>query len=225
MKAGEPMNLVVLCDFDGTIVDIDTVEFTLNMFAIGDWRIYDKKFLDGEMGLEECLRKQFALVRASKQLILKELAEKARFRQNFEKLTEYCSSHRIPFIIVSAGLDFVIKHFLKLNHCLELVEICAPKSRSVANSIKLAFPRLLDRTSVNLKDDLVRYYQKEGKRTAYIGDGTADFPAIRIADFPFVIETSALAKLCKKMGVSHREITDFQEVISEIRDDYVEERD
>jgi 2-hydroxy-3-keto-5-methylthiopentenyl-1-phosphate phosphatase len=121
-------------------------------------------------------------------------------------------------------LDFVIKYFLELNRCLELVEINAPTTQWIANTIKLTFPRLLDKTSINLKDDLVRYYKSQGRRTIYIGDGTADFPAIRIADFPFVIETSALAKLCKKMDVSHREITDFQEVISEIRNDYVEER-
>jgi 2,3-diketo-5-methylthio-1-phosphopentane phosphatase len=205
-----------MSDFDGTIVYRDTANYVLAKFAKGGWKIYDKKFTEGEMTLEECVQKQFSLVRAPKQLILKELENVVHFRPNFQKLAEYCAAHAVPLIIVSAGLDFVIEHFLKLENCLRLVEICAAKTRFTANDIELIFPKLRYKTSQNFKDDLARYYKKHNNQVIYVGDGAGDAQPVRIADFPFVIRDSELAKLCKKMNIRHEEIEDFQRVIETI---------
>jgi len=67
------MNFVVLCDFDGTITRIDTAEFVLSKFAQGNWRFFSDQFEKGEITLEDCLKKQFALVKVSKKEILNEL--------------------------------------------------------------------------------------------------------------------------------------------------------
>jgi len=34
---GKTSKLAVLCDFDGTVVKVDTGEFVLSKFAEGDW--------------------------------------------------------------------------------------------------------------------------------------------------------------------------------------------
>jgi 2-hydroxy-3-keto-5-methylthiopentenyl-1-phosphate phosphatase len=210
------MCIVVMSDFDGTIVYRDTANYVLAKFAKGEWKIYDKKFAEGEMTLEECVQKQFSFIRVPKQLILKELENIVHFRPNFQKLAEYCDAHAVPLIIVSAGLDFVIKHFLKLENCLRRVEICAANTRFTANGVELIFPKLRYKTSRNFKDDLVRYYKKHNKQVIYVGDGAGDVQAVRIADFPFVIKDSELAKSCKKMNIPHEEIEDFQRVIETI---------
>lgn len=110
-EAALPMSLVVLCDFDGTAVDIDTCVFILSKFAEAEWKIFDTQFEKGEITLEECLRKQFSLVKAPKAIILEETERVMSARLNFEKLIEYCREHKISLILVSAGLDFVIKDF------------------------------------------------------------------------------------------------------------------
>lgn len=212
-----PKNLVVLCDFDGTITTIDTAEWVLSKFAQGDWRRFDRMFEKGEITLEECLNKQFSLVRASKKQILQELNDIVVFRSNFKELAEYCKKSHVPLIVVSAGLDFVIEHFLELNDCLDLVEICAAKTSFTDNGIKLVFPTLLDVASENIKDDAVRRYRSHNGDVIYIGDGLADCAAAKIADCSFVIERSRLAKLCEKQDMQCRTITDFQEIIEKIR--------
>lgn len=212
------MKLVVLCDFDGTITTIDTAEFVLTRFAQGDWRQFDRQFENGEITLEECLAKQFSLVGASEKQILKELKDVVTFRPNFKKLAEYCTQNHTALILVSAGLDFVIEHFLKLNNCQDSVEVYAAKTAFTANGIRFTFPRLFDRTSDNFKHDIVRHYRRQGKSVMYVGDGTADWPAARDADYSFAIESSRLAKLCKSHGILCKNITDFQEVIEAIRE-------
>jgi len=215
-RVGNPMNLVVLCDFDGTITTVDTAEFVLARFAKGDWRLFEKQFERGEITLEECLTRQFSLVKASQRQILEELADVVSFRPNFKKLAEYCKENHIPLIIVSAGLDFVINHFLKLNDCLNLVEVCAAKSSFSLGGISFAFPKLFDRASENFKHDLVNHHRSQSKKVIYIGDGTADYAAAKNADYSFVIEGSRLAKLCLSHGIPCKSITDFQRIIEAI---------
>ena len=210
------MNLVVLCDFDGTITEIDTAEFVLSKFSEGDWRVFDKQFESGKITLEDCLKKEFALVSASEKEILNELRNVVTFRPHFEKLAEYCRKNSIPFIIVSAGLDFVIKHFLQLNGWHELVETYTAKTKYGAHGIEFTFPRLFDKTSANFKQDLVRRCKCHDKTVIYIGDGSGDYAAARDADYPFAIKGSRLASICEGHRMHCRVITDFQEVIEAI---------
>jgi 2-hydroxy-3-keto-5-methylthiopentenyl-1-phosphate phosphatase len=51
----------------------------------------------------------------------------------------------------------------------------------------------------------------------YIGDGSGDFDAAKEADYVFAVKDSKLAKLCQSYRVPFKPITDFQEVVEEIR--------
>lgn len=210
------MNLVVLCDFDGTITKIDTAEFVLARFAQGNWQLFNKQLESGEITLEECLRRQFSLVRASQQQMLSELKNVVTFRPNFEKLAKYCKMHLIPLKVVSAGLDFVIKYFLELNGWQELVELYIPKTDWNTDHIKFSFPTLFDKTSANFKQDLVRRYRRQGKKVIYIGDGFGDYAAAKDANYVFAIKGSKLAKLCEDNRINCENITDFNKVVEAI---------
>ena len=212
-----PVNIVVLSDFDGTIVDIDTAVVVLTHFAEENWTIFDEQFEKGEITLEECLQQEFSTVRTSKTRILKEIERIPSLRPNFDKLAQFCKTLKIPLIIVSAGLDFVINHFLEQKGLQKLVEVYVPKARITATGIKFSFPSLLDKASVSFKDDLVRYYKRQGKKTVYIGDGFADFNAARNADFSFAIKDSKLAELLRNDGILYEEISDFQEVVEALQ--------
>jgi 2-hydroxy-3-keto-5-methylthiopentenyl-1-phosphate phosphatase len=216
-RGSRALNLVVLCDFDGTIVEIDTAVFVLDRFSRGDWRGLDRQYERGEITLEECLRRQFSAVFASKEEILAELEQAVTFRSNFEKLVRYCRSKSIPFLIVSAGLDFVISHFLRREGWEELVTTYAAKTQFGAKGIEFVFPRLFDRASANFKQDLVKYYRAMEKKVLYVGDGSADHAAVVSCDYPFAINGSKLASLCKSQGSSCEIVTDFTTVVNAIR--------
>jgi 2-hydroxy-3-keto-5-methylthiopentenyl-1-phosphate phosphatase len=208
------MQLVVLCDFDGTITTLDTAEWVLSKYASYNWRVFDKQFERGEITLEECLNKQFSLVKASKNQILKELEFIVAFREGFKEFAEFCRNSNIPLVIVSAGLDFVIEHFLRKNSVFGLVEICTAKTGKNAEGFRFRFPKVFGVSSQNFKPDVVRFYRERKFKVVFIGDGLADYAAVKKSDFSFAIQGSNLWELCKKHGTSCIEINSFQDLIS-----------
>lgn len=212
------MKRVLLCDFDGTIVTIDTCEFLLDTFAKEDWRTFNTSLERGEITLEECTRKQLSMLNISEEKALKTLEKVTSFRPHFTELVDHCDALGTSFIVVSGGLDFVIKHFLRIKGLEKRVRVYSATSRITRDGIELSFPELVYCTSLDFKEDLVKLYNKQGFRTIYVGDGLSDFNAVRRADFLFVIKESKLAELCKRENIPHQEITDFQEVTKSLND-------
>ncbi len=207
---------VLLSDFDHTIVTIDTGEFALKHFGDPHWTLIEKEYEKGNITFDESLRKEFGSIKVSERVILEELEKVVVIRPHFVELVEYCKSHKFPFIVVSGGLDFLIRHFLDRNDWLKFIEIYAPKATYTPQGYLLTFPELLDKESINFKHDLVKYHRSRGSKVFYVGDGIGDYPAAKEADFPFAIKGSKLAQLCKEGNVHCEEVTDFQPVIEAI---------
>ena len=207
----------MLCDFDGTLVDIDTCVYLLNQFAEEDWRRYDKQLEREEITLEECLLKQFSTVRASKEQMLDAVRRVTSIRSRFATLVEHCRNHRVPLIVVSAGLDFVIRYFLKRENWDTYIKTHAPKSECTTKGVVLTFPKLLTNTAVNFKDDRVILCKRLGKEVIYIGDGIADYHAAKNANHAFAIKGSKLAELLTRNDIQYKEINGFQEIVDLLR--------
>ena len=218
-EAREKKGLAVLCDFDGTITVTDTLEYVLRKFAVGDWKRFDQLYEREEISLQECLRSQGRLVRTPAMVLVAEMERVTQFRPNFDKLVQYCRQNKVPLVAVSAGLDFVIKDLLRMKGWNNLVRLSAAKAECTPDGIKFTFPRLHNRTSLSVKDDLVKYYKAKGRRVAYVGDGIWDIHALKEADYRFAIKGSRLAELCRRQGIPAREVSDFLEMVTTIQYD------
>ena len=212
-SAPSMVEAVVLCDFDGTIVTMDTAEYALRKFAAGDWETYDRQLDEGKITLKECLEREFALVGASKSEIRSEVLKAVRLRPNFGNLISYCKERRIRVVIVSAGLDFIAREIIRSGGWEGELELRMPRTRFTPNGITFHFPRTRFDSSQGFKDDTVTHYHRLGRLVAYIGDGSPDFAAAEAADLAFTIRDSKLSKLCKMRRVPHRDIRDFAEVV------------
>jgi len=213
----KPRSLAVLCDFDGTITLTDTFAYILKKYAQGDWQQYDRQYERGELTLQDVVRKQGMMIRTPEMVLVAEMERVTGFRPNFDKLIAYCRTNKIPIAVVSAGLDFVINHLLRMKGWNHLVKLYAAKTETTPEGIRLTFPRLRDKASLDLKDDLVRFHQSKGRRVAYVGDGRWDLPALKLADYRFAVKASTLANLCREQNIPAREITEFQEVLSMLK--------
>jgi 2-hydroxy-3-keto-5-methylthiopentenyl-1-phosphate phosphatase len=193
---------------------VDLGELVLARFAIRDWREFDREFEQGKIGLEQCLQEQFRSVRVSARTIIAMVKPLAEFRNGVLDCIHYCHSKKMPFVVVSGGLDFVIQGILHRAMVLGEVSIFAPKAKVTKGGILLRFPKTRLADSANFKSDLVRWYKTKGMRVFFVGDGLSDLDAISYADAKFVIRGSRLARLCKRAGINAREIVDFGAVKS-----------
>jgi HAD superfamily phosphoserine phosphatase-like hydrolase len=216
------LKLAVLSDFDGTVTLNDTFENVLEKFAQGDWRAVDDQYVKGEITLEECLRRQGGMVTASKPQILDELDRVTKFRPGFDNLAEYCKTNCYPLVLVSAGLDFVIKHLLERENLRDKVELSAAVAKCTPTGIKFDFLKLRDKRSMNFKDDMVRYYKTKADTVAYIGDGRWDLHALRSADLRFAIRNSKLDELCKEQDIHATTVSDFREIVVSLKKEMLE---
>jgi 2-hydroxy-3-keto-5-methylthiopentenyl-1-phosphate phosphatase len=211
------MKLAVLSDFDGTVTLNDTFAHVAEKFAEGDWRAVDDLYVKGEITLEECLERQGAMVKASQPQILDELDQVTKFRPGFDNLIEYCKTNQYPLVLVSAGLDFVIRHFLMGQKWEDKLELCAAKASCTPTGIKFDFPKLKDNRSISFKDDTVRCYKTKAETVAYIGDGRWDLHALRNADLRFAIRNSTLARLCREEDIQTTTVADFTEMVASLQ--------
>ena len=147
-----------------------------------------------------------------------------RVQAPFDRLVEFCKTNHFPLVIVSAGLDFVIKHFLTRERFQDQVELFAAPAKCTPTGITFRWPKSKSERSMNFKDDMVRYYKQRADTVAYIGDGRWDLHALRNADRRFVVRNSRLAELCKEQEIQATTINDFQDVVISLRKD-VSERD
>jgi 2,3-diketo-5-methylthio-1-phosphopentane phosphatase len=203
----------IVSDFDGTLVSIDTVEYLLAQYANGDWQRYDYLYERGEISLEECLRMQYGMIKEPKQKLIDAINDVAPFRAGFDELLTFSKKKRMPFTVVSAGLDFVIRHLLSRKNVRSQITILAPRSKPTSRGIILDYSGLPGGDSLNFKGNVVQSIKAKGRVVAYIGDGLSDLEAIKLADVRFVIEGSRLAEQCRKDDIECHEINGLEQVV------------
>lgn len=205
---------VLLSDFDGTVIDIDTGAYVLSEFANGDWQQLEDRFRHGGLSFEECLRKQYGMINHPKDEILKKVETAVSVRPYFADVVNYCKTNGIELKLVSGGLDFCIKHILERN-TLKVDFIC-PKTTFSHDGIKLEFPKISDATSFSFKDDAVRSYRRRNYTVLYIGDGYSDYHALKEASLKFAMKNSVSAKLFHANNLTFTEVIDFQPVLNSL---------
>ena len=137
------MPMVVVSDFDDTIVDADTGRLVLDRFADGDWQYYDRLYDEMRMPVDEVLTRQFAMVKATRDEMLAAVVGSARFREGFEELLQACDRWGVPFVIASYGLDFCIRHYLARVPLGLKVKVYAPTTRTTGHGVSFTFPKPL----------------------------------------------------------------------------------
>ena len=205
-----------LFDFDGTITIKDTSELVLEHFAPGDWHIFDRMMDRGEISLEKCMKEQFRLVTTRPKEILQYLDGKVQIRDGFPDIVEHLMSNGHKVAIVSAGLDFVIAHYLGTLGLSGRIEVISGRS-SFNSHIEFDFPPVRDHAAMDFKQDMVIHLRRTFDRIEYFGDGSSDYNAARSSDHCFTVRDSRLDKLCHAEDIEHTEFDDFVEILAAMK--------
>ena len=211
-------NITIFCDFDGTITKKDTVDHFLSVFANNNWLEIEKLWKDGKIGSKECLIKQFECIDYISENQLDNFTENIEIDDYFVNFIEILNifenlnRKKTDIYIVSDGFDFFINSILKKYGIKKFFKVFSNKLNFNKGKLTPDFPfhnPNCKKKSGLCKCEIIKKIKKE-RRVLYIGDGTSDICASRLADILFAKDS--LAEYCDKNNINHIKFKTFKDI-------------
>ena len=207
----------VFCDFDGTVSIPDATDFILARFADPEWRDIEEQWKHGAIGSAQCMQRQIALIRATRQE-LDAVLDDIEIDPSFPAFARFCRSQGIPLTVTSDGVDYFIHRILARHRLPPLPVIAnqlAIRGRNGSTRYRLT-PYLSEVTCESAagvcKCSCVG--AAIGTRV-YIGDSRSDFCVANKPELVFAKEK--LAEFCVKQGIAFIPYRQFSDVAQELK--------
>ena len=202
-------NIIFYIDFDGTITDIDTLNFLLEWFTGDKWLYFDKFFLEGKMSSFECITEQVGLMKKVTKGDMLSAVKDVKIDQHFKKFLKESRGRGYNIEILSDGLDVYIEGILSQNGLRNL----KIKSNKYLGGGKVEFPyrkNLCEKECGNCKKSHIN----KNLYSIYIGDGRSDFCAAECCDLIFA--KNSLALYLEKTKKKYSPFKDFLDVCNSL---------
>lgn len=204
-RGGTSLRPIVFSDFDGTITLADVTDEILSQLASPTWRGIEQLWTDGKIGSRECLERQLALVETSARE-LNALIDSIPLDPGFPGFVRFVQTSHIPFVVLSDGLDCVIRRVLA-HADLHLrprngSQFFSTSGRLVKGRMRISFPHAADSCThgcATCKPQIMRTLKRGHWPVIYAGDGLSDRHAVEEADF--VYARQPLLNLCRQKEI------------------------
>ena len=213
MKGNMEKKIAVQIDFDGTVTVEDVSFLLLDTFVGPVWRKHLEDYSSGDITVGAFNKKVFGMMKVSRNTMLDFIFDSphVKIRPGFKELVEYCKKQGYKAVIVSNGLTFYIDALLKVQH-IKGVEIHAAQNTFFNGGMEVKYlgPDGKE-VDAGFKEVYVKDFINKGYDVIYIGNGTSDIYAARLAKTVFACDD--LLKDCLKEKLAHYPFKDFFEVI------------
>ena len=207
--------LTVYCDFDGTITQSDTIDTLLAALANPIWMEIEAEWERGEIGSLECLARQIPLIKGGWKAVEAQI-KKIKLDPTFKDFTNWCLNKNIPIVIVSEGLDKIIKYLLQRDGIIVDAIWANHLIESPTGELNISFPQPKAyndcRSGLCKCTTLDMSYPQSIK--LIIGDGLSDLCWSKHADLFFA--KSKLLNYCKINNVSCNSFENFKDIQSKL---------
>lgn len=212
-------NVVIFCDFDGTITKKDNIVSIMKEFALPGWDAITDDILSQKIPIQQGVRELFSLVPSSlKKEIISFVLRDAEIREGFSDFVKFTREQNIPLYIVSGGIDFfvhpVLDPFGPFDH------IYCNEATFDEERIAIHYPYACDERCTSqgcgcCKPSIMRKLSDEQQTRIVIGDSVTDFEAAKLADV--VIARDFLAETCEKLDIPYSPFETFTECINIVK--------
>jgi 2,3-diketo-5-methylthio-1-phosphopentane phosphatase len=206
----------VYIDFDGTIAPADPTDTVLDRFCDASWRELERDWQEGRRTAQECMARQVELLRATPDA-LDELIATLRIDPHFPTFVELCGRWHMQIIVVSDGMDRVVRHVLQAAG-LKLPFFANRLQWLGGDRWKLGFPFARNACAGALGNCKCGHRGRggSGQLDVMIGDGRSDFCIA--ARSQLVLAKGQLAAHCRSNGIAHQPIRDFSDATAFMAD-------
>lgn len=201
----------ILCDFDGTITEQDTLGIIFSRFADPAWMALEGEIDSGAVSMREGIARQTALVHAS-QLDFDAALDEQRLDAGFKDFLAEADRLGLPFTVASSGYDHAIERILA-NHGINYLDVAAGHIEFAADgTVAFTTPNANADCAVdNATCKCAVMGRLRNRKTVFIGDGTSDQCPAEAADFVFA--KAGLIDYCREQGIAHIPFRTFTELV------------
>ena len=202
----------VFCDFDGTISIEDATDMVLSRFAGPEWEDIERLWKQGLIGSGECMRRQIALIQASRGE-LDRFLDTLAIDPGFEAFLSFCRRGDLPVTIVSDGVDYFIRRILA-RHGMDGLPIIANVLTCSVSQGRESYSLFPPFTAIGCVSGAgvckCRVVDSHGLQV-YIGDGRSDFCVSDKVDLVFA--KAKLVDYCEENGIPYVGFEDFSDLL------------
>ncbi|WP_026692253.1 2-hydroxy-3-keto-5-methylthiopentenyl-1-phosphate phosphatase [Peribacillus kribbensis] len=214
------MKPIIFCDFDGTITNSDNIISIMKAFGPEGWESLKDQVLNKEIPISEGVGKMFSLLKSSqKQEIIDFAVNHSEIRQGFKEFVDFAEEHRIPFFVVSGGIDFFVEPMLK--DFIPMEKVYCNKGNFNNEFIQIEWPHSCDELCHNncgcCKPSIMRSIGSRYDYKIVIGDSITDLEAAKKADL--VIARDFLIEKCQEEGIPYKPFSTFNDCIKILEDE------
>ena len=207
-------DVIIQCDFDGTIIVNNMSLLLREQFARSDWRAIETDYLAGRLTVEESNRRQYLMIKEPREVLESFVTRNIKLRPGFLEFVSHCRVSGFRLAIVSSGLDFYVETVLK-NIGLPEMEVYCAQTFFGQDGITVQYmdPKGHPVTD-GFKQRCLTWLRSQGGPIAYIGDGLSDLDAATGADYAYA--TNHLHRLLEEASVPHYPFSTFTEILSQM---------
>jgi len=216
--ATQTKQLVIFCDFDGTITVNDNIIAIMKHFQPPGWEELAQGVLDKRISVRKGVGAMFKLLPTSRKAEIVDFAiRNATIRDGFEAFVRYCAASDIKLLVTSGGIDFFIYPLLAPFGIPEANIYCNASSFE-GDTIDILWPHPCDdECDVDCgmcKTTIIRRYPKAGYKRILIGDSVTDFAGAKLVDEVFA--RSTLIDLCQDLKLNYKPFQTFHDIIDQL---------
>lgn len=204
-----PSDVVILCDFDGTISTTETLGFLFLEFAESRFE-YARQWARGEIDMRDEIRLTFETITATQEEMEAAL-NKVEIDPGFPEFLEFGRDKGFSFAIISDGLEWYIKYLLNRYDIYD-IPVFANRIFFEPDGFRFEFPWFDEETHRRgvCKPKIARAYRKHAETLVFVGDGRSDIDIIHEADI--VYSRGWLAGYCFAKGIGKDEFFDWYDL-------------
>jgi HAD superfamily phosphoserine phosphatase-like hydrolase len=207
--------LLVACDFDGTITLQDTLVEILNRYGSPTWTCVQEKVASGELSIREGLQSEMGSVRATRAELEGLLAERIQLDPTFPGFLRRMRERGVPLVLITGGFDLCVEAVMAQSG-LWPVPFLANRLREADGSWRVDFPYPSATCTAcgHCKGDPIRSWRAQGYTTVFAGNGVTDRCAALNANLTFAKDD--LESWCRREAVKASRFENFDDIQEEL---------
>jgi 2-hydroxy-3-keto-5-methylthiopentenyl-1-phosphate phosphatase len=197
---------IVFCDFDGTITAQETFVAAMKHYAPELSAELNPKMYAREITLREGVRRILESIPSSAYLEIIEWVAAQPQRPGFPEFVAFLQLHEIPFIVITGGLQEMVKSALKplLHHVHAIYGV---EVNTQSSHFQISSPAEGKTELVSKVDIMGRHPAQE---TVAIGDSVTDLSMAQAGDVVFARDR--LAQYLDEYNIAYSPWTDFHDI-------------